>query len=1140
MADNEKIDDIDKFTDTEKKKKDISGDTKKKKTAYVEVEPTIDEAVGGTVVISFGRMNPVTVGHEKLVNKVIATAIKAKGTPAVYLSHSEDKNKNPLSYEDKIHYATKAFGSVIKKSNAKTIIEVAKSLQKFDNLIVVVGSDRLKEFDTLLNKYNGKDYKFKTIQAVSAGGRDPDSDGVKGMSASKMRELAANEDLAGFTKGLPKKLKSSASDMMDDVRRGMKMAEEKDELVEVLNRAQRRKRALAMRKARVKIKLGQDRARRKKASTDVLKKRAKKRALGVLKQKFAKHKRYADLEPGEKERIEKKIARVDKSRIEKIAKRMLIQVKKDERERFSNMATDNPVTPKRESVTENRRMQLINKIKNSGVVKSGSMSKDSGKNQDKDIGHMKGAQPAAYYAKDADGDKMSVSTKKARAAHFKAKKSGPAPGDANAKTKESKHTKKARAMGFTNESTDLNEMWGQRVSKRPHMLMDKNNKVKFDKRFKMFKPKQIQEANEFNIEDIVDLMESTESYITEKASKSIADKAKKSGMPKGVLQQVYNRGVAAWKTGHRPGTTPEQWGHARVNSFITKSSGTWGKADKDLAAKVRKEETDMNELDRSTLSSYIKKAVHDVADNKKAEQRVKGAVRAKIKINKKDSEAVYGKAEDYDPYAKSAKREIQKSRANAKVSAARNAALNITRKTKSQYQMSKESVNDRFEAFISLSEAATPQMKKAAASIEAYAKKHGGIDKADFMKAAKMLSSGNAGIKFVKFVDDLDTDPREWLITNLAKTMGKQTVEKMFKVKIREEVEESFLDEDITHQTVKPPSHTKKYSGKDSRDTNSIGGGGNKRHTVTSSQADAHDKTAAHHNEVADAHTKAKEKSSSPTLQRLHHQASVHHKKAAEAHFNASHSSSGADKDGSIQKKAKDLHMAYHLTMHANKMSQEVRNKGSKAKRMNEEVELDEVRRGASTMNRLKDIQNKSNAMAAKPKNTKAERERRLAQNMKKLKDMRKSDKSWGKSSAFDYHEEVELDETLSPSEKKLVNQMYDKKGNLTAIGKKVMNHGKKPGDKGYVENTNESVELDEKVNAKAIQKAVDDGKSMDVIMTMFANKRTTNTDEIRKVVKDYMWKKRMKKEEASCGGGAGEEGTDKLVKKYKKDTPKG
>ena len=73
-----------------------------------------------------------------------------------------------------------------------------------------------------------------------------------------------------------------------------------------------------------------------------------------------------------------------------------------------------------------------------------------------------------------------------------------------------------------------------------------------------------------------------------KADKALANKAKKTGMPKGILRQVYNRGVAAWKTGHRPGTNPHQWGLARVNSFATKSKGTWGKADKDLAAKVRK------------------------------------------------------------------------------------------------------------------------------------------------------------------------------------------------------------------------------------------------------------------------------------------------------------------------------------------------------------------------------------------------------------------------------------------------------------------------------------------------------------------------------------------------------------------------
>lgn len=76
-------------------------------------------------------------------------------------------------------------------------------------------------------------------------------------------------------------------------------------------------------------------------------------------------------------------------------------------------------------------------------------------------------------------------------------------------------------------------------------------------------------------------------YVNEDATAGLKKKAEKSGMPLGILRKVYNRGVAAWRTGHRPGTTPQQWGMARVNSFVTKSSGTWGKADKDLAAKVR-------------------------------------------------------------------------------------------------------------------------------------------------------------------------------------------------------------------------------------------------------------------------------------------------------------------------------------------------------------------------------------------------------------------------------------------------------------------------------------------------------------------------------------------------------------------------
>lgn len=75
--------------------------------------------------------------------------------------------------------------------------------------------------------------------------------------------------------------------------------------------------------------------------------------------------------------------------------------------------------------------------------------------------------------------------------------------------------------------------------------------------------------------------------LKESPDASLKKKADKTGIPFGILKKVFNRGKAAWRTGHRPGTNPDQWGHARVNSFATKSKGTWGGADKDLASKVR-------------------------------------------------------------------------------------------------------------------------------------------------------------------------------------------------------------------------------------------------------------------------------------------------------------------------------------------------------------------------------------------------------------------------------------------------------------------------------------------------------------------------------------------------------------------------
>jgi nicotinic acid mononucleotide adenylyltransferase len=173
-------------------------------------------------VFTFGRLNPPTIGHEKLINKIRKVARLSKGQPLLFLSHSQDDKKNPLDYYSKFKYSKLSFGNIVQRSKSNTIIKVMQELEKkYEKVILVAGSDRVKEFDTLLQKYNGKEYNFDSIKVMSAGQRDPDADGVEGMSASKMRELAKDEELPEFTKGLPLKAQRQAKNIMNSVRKGM-------------------------------------------------------------------------------------------------------------------------------------------------------------------------------------------------------------------------------------------------------------------------------------------------------------------------------------------------------------------------------------------------------------------------------------------------------------------------------------------------------------------------------------------------------------------------------------------------------------------------------------------------------------------------------------------------------------------------------------------------------------------------------------------------------------------------------------------------------------------------------------------------------------------------------------------------------
>ena len=195
------------------------------------------EAKQKTVVFSFGRFNPPTTGHQKLLQKVIQTAKQMGGQPKLFVSYSQDSKKNPLTAKQKIAYIKKMFPKEARplelkdNSSIKNAIDVATELNgKYDKLVMVVGSDRVNDFKTLLNKYNGVDslhgfYKYQDIQIVSAGERDPDAEGVAGMSASKMRAAAASGDYESFSLGLPSTFKQGEK-LFKDIRLGMNVKEQ--------------------------------------------------------------------------------------------------------------------------------------------------------------------------------------------------------------------------------------------------------------------------------------------------------------------------------------------------------------------------------------------------------------------------------------------------------------------------------------------------------------------------------------------------------------------------------------------------------------------------------------------------------------------------------------------------------------------------------------------------------------------------------------------------------------------------------------------------------------------------------------------------------------------------------------------------
>ena len=471
------------------------------------------------VVFTFGRFNPPTTGHEKLIQKVKSVA--GSSPYRIYPSQSQNQKKDPLPHALKIAYMRKMFSkharNIVADKDSRTAIDIAVKLydEGFKNLTMVVGSDRVKEFERLLKTYNGVEgkrhgyYKFDSINVVSAGERDPDAEGVEGMSASKMRMAASDGDLDSFQQGLPSGFKDGKK-LYLDVRKYMGIREQRN--------------------------MGR--------MSD----------FETLRDMYLTGHIWNIDDMVEANGVEGKIIRRGTNYIAfndrdgKVHKAWLHEVKY----RVGNKDNDTV------HVDANNPKDAVKKALRKGFKDTGMISTRKGKEpfmvfdtkkrefvdldeiqkglrrvkQDPDIKGDPGTEPAKYYKG------VAKSKKPARDDHF----------EKGAKMDDDNPAAYTPAPGDKDKSGKLKKTKPSKYT------------LKYKKMF----------GDEFVLDEKI---------------AGLVKKADKSGVSYSILKQVYNRGMAAWRTGHRPGTTPQQWAFARVNSFLT--GGGARKADADLWSKAK-------------------------------------------------------------------------------------------------------------------------------------------------------------------------------------------------------------------------------------------------------------------------------------------------------------------------------------------------------------------------------------------------------------------------------------------------------------------------------------------------------------------------------------------------------------------------
>ena len=211
--------------------KELAGGTENGGEETAGGEGSVDQ---GSISITFGRFNPPTTGHEALLSKVKAAS--KGGEYRIYPSRSQDPQKNPLDPGTKVKFMKQAYpdhaNAIQNSEEMRTIFDVLQTLdgEGYSTVNLVVGGDRVSEFNSLATKYNGDLYNFDQIKVSSAGDRDPDGEGVEGMSASKLRKAAMDDDYDTFVSGMPEKLgRKGKQELYNTLRQAMQVQEDLDD-----------------------------------------------------------------------------------------------------------------------------------------------------------------------------------------------------------------------------------------------------------------------------------------------------------------------------------------------------------------------------------------------------------------------------------------------------------------------------------------------------------------------------------------------------------------------------------------------------------------------------------------------------------------------------------------------------------------------------------------------------------------------------------------------------------------------------------------------------------------------------------------------------------------------------------------------